>query len=304
MLATPRPPMACAQPPAAYVLCVRRGLLLETDRVVLTSIGKAIDQLGRLEPHIVFEALHAMNLKLQEDVVTTLSQVFALRGAKNIADCEANWDSAALLPFFAAEEVKTLVKVPNNSETFANSLDWATQRYQSLSDEKRVELTLEVRERLHLAALRLRDNCRLINSALDSIIPFLSSYGIKSTKTGFKKFRKIPLLERRRRQGLSLDRAFLAQISLSGRFINTVSFNQSVLFGASFKDSIVQDTDFSDAYLRAADFSGALLKSSRLGKTIWGGWRSIYPTSFHSAQVQEVDFREQSSSRLQCIVQT
>ncbi len=267
------------------------GLLIETDRIVLESVGRAFKKLVRLEPHRVIRALRAINLKLQEDVVTLLAHAFALKGAKHVGDCESHWDLVALLSPFATAEVKTLVQVPENSKTFANSLTLAAQDYQSFSNEKRIDLTSEVRERLRLAGRRLKENCRLIDSVLFLIVPFLSYVETKRTKSGYKTFRKIPLLKRYRRRVLSLDQVFLPGISFQGRFINKVSFTSAVLVGASFKHALVLGTSFDGAYLRGADFSGALLKSSKLGRTIFGGFRSINRTHFREAQLQGADFR-------------
>src|SRR5438034_5896892 len=123
---------------------------------------------------MVVEALHAINLNLQANVVTLLAQALALRGAKHITDCESHLDSAALLPRSAAADVKTLIQVPENCATFSDSLDWFCQSYQSFSDKEKIELTSEVRERVRLAAQRLGKNRRLMESILSSMVPNLS----------------------------------------------------------------------------------------------------------------------------------
>lgn len=267
------------------------GFLVERDPTVFTSINKAIQRLILVHPRFLLEALYESHLNLQADVVSLLASNFALRGAKQTADCEPHWPSIACLTTYAIPVIRALTQIQENSEAFASSLLESSEDHETYSEEKKKHLKSEKGELLRFRCERLRINCRHMALALDAVLPN-AFYSVKWSNDVARQYRDLPLLKRYQIRSLSLNRVFLPGVRLSQKLIRRVDFSYAVLPGSNFGSSVVIDSSFRRADLHGADFSGSLLKSSRYGKTLLGGYRCEQPTSFYGAQLGNVDFSD------------
>jgi uncharacterized protein YjbI with pentapeptide repeats len=266
------------------------GLRIETDPIVLVSVSKALLQLAHLNPFQVLATLREINIELQADLTRSLASFLVLHGSDNTEYDESLWKPAIRLTSLDSSEIVALIEASHNARLFKEAFDDAVQNLPHIRDSQRVDVINELSARLQLVGQRLRRNCGLVKSVLSSLVPFISTL-TKLTREGYRTFRRVSIFERYRDRGFRLDRMFLPGISLIDRFISGMSFEQSVLVAARFQNSLILDTTFAGASLRGASFSASLLRSSKVGKTAWGGWRSINPTSFHSTGLQDVDFR-------------
>jgi uncharacterized protein YjbI with pentapeptide repeats len=217
------------------------GLLLEENHVVVDKILRALKQIMPYSFALATKHLKELNMKLQQDVTESLTQLFVARNvtSRDLNERKPYVEEAQALTACSESALEHMYQThPRGVDSLAS----AREIFNAMNDSQKHEHLLQAQKRLTNVGVQLQRNVELWSSLLSN----RPASGIPNLNLG----------------GMYLETAFLIGANLQNvvfrdALMNRAELSKAKLTGASFVNADLTGTGFYRADLTNTKFSQA-----------------------------------------------